>query len=105
MVWDALTLAPEYEPSGEKEVGSANLCLPHGVRRRGLPPAVGKTQTLPLEVQAQFEDLNLQGAYAASLVLALCAVLTLVALTLTRPRHEKEARRGNRNRRGLEAVR
>jgi sulfate/thiosulfate transport system permease protein len=66
---------------------------------------VGKTQTLPLEVQAQFEDLNLQGAYAASLVLALCAVLTLVALTLTRPRHEKEARRGNRNRRGLEAVR
>jgi hypothetical protein len=38
-------------------------------------------------------------------VLALCAVLTLVALTLTRPRHEKEARRGNRNRRGLEAVR
>jgi sulfate/thiosulfate transport system permease protein len=66
---------------------------------------VGKTQTLPLEVQAQFEALNLQGAYAASLVLALCAVLTLVALTLTRPRHEKEARRGNRNRRGLEAVR
>jgi sulfate/thiosulfate transport system permease protein len=66
---------------------------------------VGKTQTLPLEVQAQFEDLNLQGAYAASLVLALCAVLTLVALTLIRPRHEKEARRGNRNRRGLEAVR
>jgi sulfate/thiosulfate transport system permease protein len=66
---------------------------------------VGKTQTLPLEVQAQFEDLNLQGAYAASLVLALCAVLTLVALTMTRPRHEKEARRGNRNRRGLEAVR
>jgi sulfate transport system permease protein len=66
---------------------------------------VGKTQTLPLEVQAQFEDLNLQGAYAASLVLALCAVLTLVALTLIRPRHEKEARRGNRNQRGLEAVR
>jgi len=66
---------------------------------------VGKTQTLPLEVQAQFEDLNLQGAYAASLVLALCAVLTLVGLTMTRPRHEKEARRGNRNQRGLEAVR
>ena len=66
---------------------------------------VGKTQTLPLEVQAQFEDLNLQGAYAASLVLALCAVLTLVALTIVRPQHEKEARRGNRNRSGLEAVR
>jgi sulfate/thiosulfate transport system permease protein len=66
---------------------------------------VGKTQTLPLEVQAQFEDLDLQGAYAASLVLALCAVLTLVALTIVRPRHEKEARRGNRNRSGLEAVR
>jgi sulfate transport system permease protein len=65
---------------------------------------VGKTQTLPLEVQAQFEAYDLQGAYAASLVLALCAVLTLVALTMTRPRHEKEARRGNRNRRGLEAV-
>jgi sulfate/thiosulfate transport system permease protein len=65
---------------------------------------VGKTQTLPLEVQAQFEEFNLQGAYAASLVLALCAVLTLVALILIRPRHEKEARRGNRNRRGLEAV-
>jgi sulfate/thiosulfate transport system permease protein len=65
---------------------------------------VGKTQTLPLEVQAQFEALNLQGAYAASLVLAVCAVLTLVALTVLHPRHEKEARRGHRNRRGLEAV-
>jgi sulfate transport system permease protein len=65
---------------------------------------VGKTQTLPLEVQAQFEAYDLQGAYAASLVLALCAVLTLVALTVLRPRHEKEARRGHRNRRGIEAV-
>jgi sulfate/thiosulfate transport system permease protein len=65
---------------------------------------VDKTQTLPLEVQAQFEAYDLQGAYAASLVLALCAVLTLVALTVLRPRHEKEARRGHRNRRGVEAV-
>jgi sulfate/thiosulfate transport system permease protein len=65
---------------------------------------IGKTQTLPLQVSADFESYDLQGAYASSLVLALCAVLTLVALTLIRPRHEKEARRGNRNGRGLEAL-
>ena len=44
----------------------------------------GKTQTLPLYVQAQFERFDIAGAYAASVVLALIAIATLV-LAARRP--------------------
>ena len=48
----------------------------------------GRTETLPLYVQAQFEQFNVQGAYAASVVLALIAVATVVGLRLVHPREE-----------------
>jgi sulfate transport system permease protein len=44
----------------------------------------GQTQTLTLHVAAQFQDFNLTGAYAASLVLGLVAIATLVLMTLLR---------------------
>lgn len=44
----------------------------------------GETETLPLFVQKQFETFNSVGAYSASLVLALLALATLLALNLMR---------------------
>ena len=48
----------------------------------------GKTETLPLYVQARFEGFDTPGAYAASVLLALLAVATLLAMTLFRRREE-----------------
>jgi sulfate transport system permease protein len=42
----------------------------------------GETQTLPLYVQARFENFDITGAYAAAVVLALLALATLVAMNL-----------------------
>jgi sulfate transport system permease protein len=42
----------------------------------------GKTQTLPLYVEQQYEGFDLTGAYAASAVLALIALSTLVLTTV-----------------------
>jgi sulfate transport system permease protein len=42
----------------------------------------GKTETLTLHVQDRFEAFDLTGAYAASLVLALLALLTLLSMNL-----------------------
>src|SRR5438132_1397676 len=47
---------------------------------------VGKTETLTLYVQDQYESFNVTGAYAASVLLALLAVGTLVLMTVFRPR-------------------
>ena len=47
---------------------------------------VGKTQTLTLYVQERFEGFDIAGAYAASFVLALIAVVILVAITVLRPK-------------------
>jgi sulfate transport system permease protein len=49
---------------------------------------VGKTQTLTLYVQDQYQDFDVAGAYAASVVLALLAVVTLLAMTLFRRKEE-----------------
>jgi sulfate/thiosulfate transport system permease protein len=49
---------------------------------------IGKTQTLTLYVQNQYEGFNAQGAYAASVLLALIAVAVLVVLTMFRHRRE-----------------
>jgi sulfate transport system permease protein len=49
----------------------------------------GRTETLPLYVQAQFEQFDVQGAYAASVVLALIAVATVVGLRAFHPREEQ----------------
>jgi sulfate transport system permease protein len=48
----------------------------------------GKTETATLFVQDQFDDFNVQGAYAASVLLALIAVATLLAMTMFRRREE-----------------
>jgi ABC-type sulfate transport system permease subunit len=46
----------------------------------------GETETLPLFVQKQFEVFNVSGAYAAALVLAIIALVTLGAMNLVRKR-------------------
>ena len=48
----------------------------------------GKTDTLTLYVQKQFENFDVTGAYAASVLLALIAVATLVAMNVFRPKEE-----------------
>jgi sulfate/thiosulfate transport system permease protein len=54
---------------------------------------LGKTQTLTLYVQNAYDNFDTTGAYAASVVLAALAILTLALLTLLRP---KEGVRGDR---------
>jgi sulfate transport system permease protein len=49
---------------------------------------VGKTQTLTLYVEQQFQNFNVAGAYAASFVLAFIAVAILVAMNVLRPQQE-----------------
>jgi sulfate transport system permease protein len=46
----------------------------------------GETETLPLFVQKQFEVFNVSGAYAAALVLALIALVTLFGMSFIRRR-------------------
>ena len=48
----------------------------------------GQTQTLPLFVEKQFANFNLPGAYGASLVLALLALLTLFAMNLLKRKED-----------------
>ena len=48
----------------------------------------GQTETATLRVQQGYESLDLAGAYAVSLVLALAAVLVLVAMVAIRPKEE-----------------
>ncbi len=47
---------------------------------------VGKTQTLTLYVEQQFQNFNVAGAYAASFVLAFIAVVILVVMNVLRPK-------------------
>jgi sulfate transport system permease protein len=49
----------------------------------------GETETLPLFVQKQFETFNVSGAYAAALVLALLALVTLFSMNFVRRRDKK----------------
>jgi sulfate transport system permease protein len=46
----------------------------------------GQTETATLRVEEQYEQYNLAGAYAISIVLALMAILVLVAMTALRPK-------------------
>jgi sulfate transport system permease protein len=54
----------------------------------------GRTQTLTQYVQASYENFQQTNAYAASVLLAALAVLTLVAMTLLRPREDARGNRG-----------
>src|SRR3954469_3307765 len=47
-----------------------------------------QTQTLTLFVQDRFQNFDQQAAYSAALALAVVAVLTLLAITLLRPKEE-----------------
>jgi sulfate/thiosulfate transport system permease protein len=49
---------------------------------------VGQTETLTIHVQAAYENFDLVGAYAASVVLALLAIGTLVLMTTLKPKEE-----------------
>jgi sulfate/thiosulfate transport system permease protein len=49
----------------------------------------GRTQTLTLLVQQRFEAFDLTGAYAASILLALLALATLLVMNLLRPREAR----------------
>ena len=49
---------------------------------------VGETETMTLHVEERFQSFDHVGAYAASVVLALLAIATLVAMTAFRPREE-----------------
>ena len=44
----------------------------------------GRTETMTLHVEERFQAFEVQDAYAASVVLALLAVMTLLAMTLLR---------------------
>jgi sulfate/thiosulfate transport system permease protein len=48
----------------------------------------GQTQTLTLLVEQRFENFDLAGAYAASALLGLIAIATLLVMTLLKPRKE-----------------
>jgi sulfate transport system permease protein len=48
----------------------------------------GRTETLTLYVEDRFQSLDLAGAYAAALVLALIAVAVLALMTLIQRRHK-----------------
>jgi sulfate transport system permease protein len=54
----------------------------------------GQTQTLTQYVQASYENFQQTNAYAASVLLAALAVVTLVAMTLIRPRGDAHGNRG-----------
>jgi sulfate/thiosulfate transport system permease protein len=48
----------------------------------------GQTETLTLLVEKRFQNFDLAGAYAASALLAVIALVTLLAMTLIKPRKE-----------------
>jgi sulfate/thiosulfate transport system permease protein len=54
----------------------------------------GRTQTLTQYVQASYENFDQTAAYAASVLLAMLAILTLAAMTMLRPREEVHGDRG-----------
>jgi sulfate transport system permease protein len=65
----------------------------------------GKTETLTLHVDEEFLRFNEVAAYTTSLVLALLAVLTLIAMNAFKPKTHKEVADVDRRPPGHEAVR
>jgi sulfate/thiosulfate transport system permease protein len=54
----------------------------------------GRTETLTLRVEAAYENFDTSGAYAISVLLAALAVVTLLLMTLMRPKEEIRGDRG-----------
>ena len=65
----------------------------------------GKTETMTIHVDEQYLRFNEVAAYTTSLVLALLAVLTLVAMNVFKPRTHREVAHVDRGSPGHEAVR
>jgi sulfate/thiosulfate transport system permease protein len=65
----------------------------------------GKTETMTIHVDEQYLRFNEVAAYTTSLVLALLAVLTLVAMNVFKPRTHKEAADVDSRPSDIEAVR
>src|ERR671915_66807 len=65
----------------------------------------GKTETLTIHVDEQYLRFNEVAAYTTSLVLALLAILTLVAMQLFKPRSGREVTDVDRDPAGDEALR
>jgi sulfate transport system permease protein len=65
----------------------------------------GKTETLTIHVDEQYLRFEEVAAYTTSLVLALLAVLTLVAMNVFKPRLHREVADGDRRSPGDEALR
>jgi sulfate/thiosulfate transport system permease protein len=49
---------------------------------------IGKTESLTLHVEERYQSFDYVGAYAASVLLAMLAIATLVAMTIFRPKEE-----------------
>jgi len=49
---------------------------------------VGRTETMTIHVEQTYQNFDTQGAYAASVLLALIAIATLVLMNLLRPKEE-----------------
>jgi sulfate transport system permease protein len=49
----------------------------------------GRTETMTLHVEERFQSFDLVGAYAASVVLGLLAIATLVSMNLLRPKEDE----------------
>ena len=65
----------------------------------------GKTETMTIHVDEQYLRFNEVAAYTTSLVLALLAVLTLVAMNVFKPRTHREVQHVDRGSPGHEALR
>jgi sulfate transport system permease protein len=65
----------------------------------------GKTETLTIHVDEQYLRLDEVAAYTTSLVLALLAVITLVAMNVFKPRAHKEVANVDRRPSGVETLR
>ncbi|MDQ3889181.1 MAG: sulfate ABC transporter permease subunit [Actinomycetota bacterium] len=65
----------------------------------------GRTETLTLHVDEEYLRFNEVAAYTTSLVLAVLAVVTLLAMNLFKPGGQKEARNGDRGTPGVEKLR
>ncbi len=50
---------------------------------------VGRTETLPLQVEERFQRFDLTGAYSAAVVLALMALVVVLSMNLLKPKDRK----------------
>ena len=74
-------------------------------QRRVAARSPAQTETLTLLVEKRFQNFDLAGAYAASALLAVIALATLLAMTLLKPRKETSMIRVQRRHEALRRLR